>query len=782
MLRSRSAVALATASLLVGAFLSATTGADSAAAATTTYYVSESGNDAASGTSSTTPWRSLTKVNAAVLNPGDAVLFESGDSWTGQLAPTSSGSQAAPIVFGAYGTGNPPAINGAGAQPGTIVITRNSNLSFRNLDISNRSATAALRSGIVIDNALTTPLTGISLTDLTIHDISGVPYNGGNNGWVEPGDGGIIVTGRADSATSRVDNLLIQDVDIKTVDDAGIRINTRNNDARAINVRVNRVTVDNAGGNGIMMANTTDGVVEHSKVTNSGTRSTADAGIWGALSVRPVFQYNEVSGQSTLGGDGFAYDFDWGITDGVFQYNYSHDNPVGFMQFFLQSNGIVRYNVSQNDGGAAFAFYNAVDNMKIYNNTVFISPGSSTKPVEKVQAGAPTNTTFTNNLFVNWGTGSFDPIASYSNNLIFGNHTGADPSDSNLITADPLLVAPGTATTINAPEYKLRPSSPALGTGVLVPGAPATDYFGNTISTTEPPNIGAYAGAGVSAPQHAMTGLAVDDSVTGTANRQWNYQGNWGHCNPCAGDSSVKSQFNQSNSYSQTTGSTASMTFVGTRITLRAVIAPDAGIAAVSIDGGPAQNIDLYGYSRLGDRPVFTSNELAPGSHTVTVQVTGTHGAASTGNWVLLDRAEVTRVPVTVDDTFTASGANSLTYSSGWSSCKPCSGAQGNPPQYLNSNHWSATVGATATLTFSGTQAAFFAVKDANEGRVGVSVDGGPEVIIDLYSASRIGAVSVFTTPILASGTHTLKVRALGTKNGSASGTYVVIDRFDIYS
>jgi hypothetical protein len=43
-----------------------------------TYYVSAAGNDAYAGTSPQSAWRSIARVNAVDLNPGDRILFEGG--------------------------------------------------------------------------------------------------------------------------------------------------------------------------------------------------------------------------------------------------------------------------------------------------------------------------------------------------------------------------------------------------------------------------------------------------------------------------------------------------------------------------------------------------------------------------------------------------------------------------------------------------------------------------------------------------------------------------------
>jgi hypothetical protein len=104
------AAAVLTAALLATGLLAGTS--TPASAAGTTYYVSAVGNDSNSGTSSLTPWKSLTKVNSKVLAPGDTVSFRKGDTWTGGIVTAQSGTSSAPITLKSYGSGNPPTITG----------------------------------------------------------------------------------------------------------------------------------------------------------------------------------------------------------------------------------------------------------------------------------------------------------------------------------------------------------------------------------------------------------------------------------------------------------------------------------------------------------------------------------------------------------------------------------------------------------------------------------------------------------------------------------------------
>jgi hypothetical protein len=73
----------------------------------TTYYVSPSGSDSNSGTSPSSAWQTVKRVNEASLAPGDGVLFQGGAAFADEtLMPTGSGAQGKPIVFGSYGKGN----------------------------------------------------------------------------------------------------------------------------------------------------------------------------------------------------------------------------------------------------------------------------------------------------------------------------------------------------------------------------------------------------------------------------------------------------------------------------------------------------------------------------------------------------------------------------------------------------------------------------------------------------------------------------------------------------
>jgi len=81
-----------------------------------TYYVSNAnpvGSDSNNGTSTSTPWLTIAKVNSSKFNPGDSILFNSGCTWRASLVIPSSGNSSSQITFGSYGAGAKPQIFGS---------------------------------------------------------------------------------------------------------------------------------------------------------------------------------------------------------------------------------------------------------------------------------------------------------------------------------------------------------------------------------------------------------------------------------------------------------------------------------------------------------------------------------------------------------------------------------------------------------------------------------------------------------------------------------------------
>jgi hypothetical protein len=127
--------------------------------------------------------------------------------------------------------------------------------------------------------------------------------------------------------------------------------------------------------------------------------------------------------------------------------------------------------------------------------------------------------------------------------------------------------------------------------------------------------------------------VAVDDSVQGGGQNQWNYVGSWSHCvngeSPCY----PSSLYNQSVSWNNASNATATLTFSGIQVSLYSLVDPVYGIGKVSIDNGEETDVNFYAATRAGDVKLWTSPLLAPGTHTLTVRLIG--------NYVTIDRADV---------------------------------------------------------------------------------------------------------------------------------------------
>jgi parallel beta-helix repeat protein len=130
----------------------------------TTYYVSSSfGSDSNNGTSTDTPWETISKVNSKSFSAGDSILLKRGDTWINEpLTVSSSGSQGNVILYSAYGTGNPPKLDGDNQEhwAGLVRIAGKSWVTIENLEITNVGKECLNVSG---------PSTGVTVQNCLIH-------------------------------------------------------------------------------------------------------------------------------------------------------------------------------------------------------------------------------------------------------------------------------------------------------------------------------------------------------------------------------------------------------------------------------------------------------------------------------------------------------------------------------------------------------------------------------------------------------------------------------------
>ncbi|WP_320065202.1 hypothetical protein [Micromonospora sp. RTGN7] len=492
-------------------------GATAAEATTsgTAYYVDcVGGNDAASGTAPNRAWKSLNRVNQVTYRPGDSISLRRGTTCTGVLQPKGSGTPGSPIKLGAYGSGARPKIVGTGGRA-TVLLRNVQGWQIRDLEITNPGpADGTPRVGIYVQLENYGIGRSYLIENVYVHDVPGCDC-------LDPtleNSGGILFEALGTTTPTGFDGIKVLCNQVSGVDNIGIGTLSlwsrrdlypggQNSFVPITNVRVAGNQLSNLGGDGILLMNTIDGLTEDNKVAGFGLRATqSHAAVLAYNSDRTIMQRNEITGGAAFP-PSFSFSVDAATKDIVYQYNYSHDNNGPFVLYCaptgtFSDGAIIRYNISENDkdvdlGGfiipvIAAGCDNAVTNSKFYNNTVH-APNAA----NMVGTLPPfTSIAFTNNIFAGRAEGSTiqDPAGVYSHNL-YHNIGPNTVSDNGAVVADPRFVNPP------GPQpagLRLRCDSPAIDTGTPIANNGGRDYFGNPVSATANPNIGAYEGPCVS--------------------------------------------------------------------------------------------------------------------------------------------------------------------------------------------------------------------------------------------------------------------------------------------
>ncbi len=268
--------------------------------------------------------------------------------------------------------------------------------------------------------------------------------------------------------------------------------------------------------------------------------------------------------------------------------------------------------------------------------------------------------------------------------------------------------------------------------------------------------------AGAPAAKAADVTTKVDEGrVTGLG--AFEYGAGWGTAAGVA-------DFHQGTVHYATGTATATFTFLGTNVRIIAGKDVDQGIARYSVDGSPATEVSHYSTTRQAQSVVFDSGALPVGVHTVTITATGTKHAQSLGTVIALDAAEFTGPELqNFDDGVAYGDVNSFAYGAGWGTASGVGDLHEGTAHYTNGT-------GTTTFTFSGQQAVVMGVKDRDQGRATYSVDGGAQVTVDHYRSTRNPQAVLFSTGRLPQGTHTVTIRATGTKNAASTNTTVALD------
>jgi hypothetical protein len=221
--------------------------------------------------------------------------------------------------------------------------------------------------------------------------------------------------------------------------------------------------------------------------------------------------------------------------------------------------------------------------------------------------------------------------------------------------------------------------------------------------------------------------------------------------------------------YSGTAGAQATFTFTGTSISWLGARGPQTGIARVFLDGAFLAEVDTYAPAEQIQAAIFTSPPLTDASHTLMIEVTGRKNTASTDLWILVDAFDVTSSGTRFQNT-----DPSVTYSTGWEPGNRAKAwSEGSAAE-------SATPGAQASFTFTGTSISWIGARGPQTGIARVLLDGVFVDEVDTYSPTEAPQKTVFTATDLASGSHTLTIEVTGRKNAASTDFVILVDAFDV--
>ncbi|MFI5843828.1 hypothetical protein ACIA8K_29415 [Catenuloplanes sp. NPDC051500] len=168
----------------------------------------------------------------------------------------------------------------------------------------------------------------------------------------------------------------------------------------------------------------------------------------------------------------------------------------------------------------------------------------------------------------------------------------------------------------------------------------------------------AVSGAVIASPASAAATITViEDTAQGTGVGQVAFSSGWSNCSGNCGvaaDNSFR--------WTSTAGSTATIRFIGSQITLYGMKEPWANIATVAIDGRAATDVDFYAAtSTVETVDVYNSPTLAEGTHTLVLTMTSRRNPASAGGSAITFDSAV----VSGDDAPASANRSGLPWSDG---------------------------------------------------------------------------------------------------------------------
>jgi hypothetical protein len=419
-----------------------------------TYYFSPAGNDSTGNGSQQHPYATIAKAQLLTLHPGDQLLFQANQTFTGSLllSAADSGTAANPITISSYGSGFATFSSPTG--PG-IRATDCGGITISNLQFVGPGQNATNFNGIRFLNNLPAGdiLSNITITQVDVSafatgiEFDALPASGiGKNGYTNvsithsnlhsDADNGIFFQGNFSQTSTKYS---FSNVTV-SYDNAYDIFHAADGDD----------TED-----GIQLSDVNGGLVSYCTAHDNGLSGNGEVGIWAWDSNAVTIEYCQSYRNHTAGpSDGDGFDLDGGDTNCILQYNSSYDNDgagYAFFQFLYARpyyNNIIRDNTSTNDARANG--YGGIDvychpgaspitNCQIYGNTISVSPSSGATP-SAVQLETPTtNLQIRDNTFSTTGGVPLLEILAPQPGIAFSGNKFSSNGGPFLINADGIL-------------------------------------------------------------------------------------------------------------------------------------------------------------------------------------------------------------------------------------------------------------------------------------------------------------------------------------------------------
>lgn len=211
-------------------------------------------------------------------------------------------------------------------------------------------------------------------------------------------------------------------------------------------------------------------------------------------------------------------------------------------------------------------------------------------------------------------------------------------------------------------------------------------------------------------------------------------------------------------------GTRSRFTFTGTAVRWSGYRDQWSGIARVYVDGQLRSTVDTFAAPAQDQAFLFTATGLAPGSHALEIEATGTCSLASGGAWIWLDAFDVL--------SRTEQEAAAVTWAGAWNEGASALHSGGRAAL-------SVEAGARASFRFTGTAVSWIGYRDPGSGIAQVSIDGVVRAEIDTYAATATAQTIVYTLGGLPAGEHTLAIEVTGRAHPLALGHGIWVDAFE---